>query len=73
MTSVTDLTRLLARIQVWQADRGKPLGRADAARRIDEAAKLLEEVSDSLLRCAGSWWQAAGGGDHRVAMKPLTG
>ena len=40
MTSVPDITRLLAR--------GKPGGRAEAARRLAEANKLLDEVSNML-------------------------
>jgi hypothetical protein len=44
VTSVTDITRLLAWIHEWQDGHGKPGGRADAARRLDEAHKLLDEV-----------------------------
>jgi hypothetical protein len=40
VTSVPDITRLLAR--------GKPGGRAEAARRLAEANKLLDEVSNML-------------------------
>jgi hypothetical protein len=40
VTSVPDITRLLAR--------GKPGGRAEAARRLAEANKLLDEVADML-------------------------
>jgi hypothetical protein len=39
---------MLARIQDWQNGRGKPGGRAEAARRLDEAHKLLDEISDML-------------------------
>ena len=44
MTSVTDITRVLAWIAEWQDGHDKPGGRADAARRLDEAHKLLDEV-----------------------------
>ena len=43
-----DLTRLLARIHEWQEGHGKAGGRADAARRLDEANNLLDEVSNML-------------------------
>jgi hypothetical protein len=39
---------MLAAIHTWQDGRGKPGGRADAARRLDEARKLLDEVSNML-------------------------
>ena len=48
MTSVPDITRMLARIHEWQEGHGKPGGRADAARRLDEAHKLLDEVANML-------------------------
>jgi hypothetical protein len=48
VTSVPDITRLLAWIAEWQDGHGEPGGRADAARRLDEAHKLLGEVSDML-------------------------
>jgi hypothetical protein len=41
VTSVPDITRQLARIAEWQDGHGKPGGRADAARRLEEAHKLL--------------------------------
>jgi hypothetical protein len=47
MASVPDITRILARIAGWQ-EQGPALGRADAARRLDEARKLLDEVSNML-------------------------
>ena len=47
MTSVPDITRLLARIEDWKGQ-GPVLGRAEAARRLDEAHKLLDEVSNML-------------------------
>ena len=45
MASVPDITRLLARIAGWQEEHGQPAGRADAARRLEEAHRLLEEVA----------------------------
>jgi hypothetical protein len=48
MTSVPEITRLLAKIQDWQEEHGKPGGRAEVAHRLDEAHKLLEEVSNML-------------------------
>jgi hypothetical protein len=48
VASVPDLTRLIARIEDWKGQ-GAAMGRADAARRIDEAAKLLTEISDMLV------------------------
>ena len=48
MASVPDLTRLIARIAEWQEGHDKPGGRAEAARRLAEANKLLEEVANML-------------------------
>ena len=48
MTSIPEITRLLAWIAEWQEGHDKPGGRADAARRLDEAHRLLEEVSNML-------------------------
>ena len=45
MASVPDITRLLARIQCWQDGHGQAGGRADAALRLEEAHRLLEEVA----------------------------
>ena len=42
MTSVPEITRLLAWIAEWQDGHGKPGGRAEAARWLDEANKLLD-------------------------------
>jgi hypothetical protein len=43
MTSIPDITRLLARIEDWKSH-APAMGRADAARRIAEAARLLDEI-----------------------------
>jgi hypothetical protein len=48
VTSVPDITRLLARIAEWQEGHGKALGRAETARRLDEARKLFEEMANLL-------------------------
>ena len=47
MTSVPEITRLIARIEDWKGQ-GPAMGRADAARRLDEAHKLLDEVANML-------------------------
>jgi hypothetical protein len=49
VTSVPDITRLLARIEDWKGQ-GPVLGRAEAARRLDEAHKLLDEVASLLTK-----------------------
>jgi hypothetical protein len=41
MTSVPEITRILARIQDWKDGHGQAMGRAEASRRLDEAHKLL--------------------------------
>ena len=48
MPSIPDLIRLLAAIQTWQDGHGQPGGRAQAARRLDEAHKLLDEGANVL-------------------------
>jgi hypothetical protein len=58
VTTVPEITRLLARIEDWKGQ-GPVLGRADAARRLDEAHKLLEEVSNML---GDVWRELLGGG-----------
>jgi hypothetical protein len=45
MTSVPEITRMIARIQEWRDGHNTPGGRAETARRLDEAHKLLAEVS----------------------------
>ena len=46
--SVPEITRMLAHIHEWREGHGKPGGRAEAARRLDEAHKLLDEISNML-------------------------
>ena len=48
MASIPELTRLLAAIHTWRDGHGQPGGRAEAARRLDEAYKLLDEVANVL-------------------------
>jgi hypothetical protein len=47
VTSVPEITRLIARIEDWKGQ-GPVLGRAEAARRLDEAKKLLGEIEHML-------------------------
>ena len=62
MTTVPEITRMIARIQEWRDGHGKPGGRAEAARRLDEAHELLEEISDLLSRLRR---ELPGGGRQR--------
>jgi hypothetical protein len=48
VASVPEITRMIARIEDWRDGHGKPGGRAEAARRLDEAHKLLDEISNML-------------------------
>ena len=48
MASISELTRLIARIEDWKGQ-GAAMGRADAARRIEEAQRLLTEIADMLV------------------------
>jgi hypothetical protein len=48
MPSIPELTRLLAAIHDWQDGHGQPGGRAEAARRLDDAHKLLAAVVNVL-------------------------
>jgi hypothetical protein len=48
VTSIPEITRMLARIADWRDGHGKPGGCAEAARRLDEAHKLLDEISNML-------------------------
>jgi hypothetical protein len=48
MASIPELTRLLAAIHTWQNWHGQPGGRAEVARRLGEAHKLLDEVVNVL-------------------------
>ena len=47
VTSVPEITRMIAHTEDWKRQ-GPALGRAEAARRLDEAHKLLNEISNIL-------------------------
>jgi hypothetical protein len=48
VTSVPEITRMIARIEDWRDGHGKPGGRAEAAHRLGEAHKLFDEISNML-------------------------
>jgi hypothetical protein len=48
VTSVPDITRMIARIEDGRDGHGKPGGRGEAAQRLDEAHKLFDEISNML-------------------------
>ena len=56
MTSVPEITRMIARIEDWKEARGKGRGRAETDRVLGEAHKLFDELSDTLtelrFRCS---------------------
>ena len=55
---------MLARIQEWQDGHGKPGGRAEAARWLDEAHRLLDEIAKYADRdAADNAWAPAALGD----------
>jgi hypothetical protein len=60
VTSVPEITRMIARIEDWKGQ-GPVLGRAEAARRLEEAHKLLEEVANMLGEVGGSCWAGSPG------------
>jgi hypothetical protein len=62
VTTAPEITRMIARIQEWRDGHGKPEGRTEAARRLDEAHALLEEISDMLSRLRR---ELPGGGRQR--------
>ena len=47
MTSVPEITRMIARIEDWKGQ-GPAMGRAETGRRLDEANKLLGEIEHML-------------------------
>jgi hypothetical protein len=49
VTSISEITRLIASIEDWKHEHGKAGGRAEAARRLDEARRLLDEASNMLV------------------------
>jgi hypothetical protein len=48
MTSVPDVTRMIARIEDWKERSGNARGRADTDRVLGEAHKLFDEISNML-------------------------
>ena len=61
VTSIPDITRMIARIEDWKGQ-GPVLGRAEAARRLDEARKLFDEIENML---ADMRRELQGGGRQR--------
>jgi hypothetical protein len=47
VTTVPEITRLLARIEDWKGQ-GPAMGRAEGARRLAEAHKLFDDVANML-------------------------
>ena len=48
MTSVPEITRMIARIEGWKEARGEARGRAETDRVLGEADKLFDELSNML-------------------------
>ena len=48
MTSVPDITRMIARIEDWKEGHGKARGRAETDRVLGEAHKLFDEIGNML-------------------------
>ena len=48
VTSVPDITRMIARIEDWKEGHGKAKGRAETDRVLSEAHKLFDEISNML-------------------------
>ena len=48
MTSVPEITHMIARIEDWREGHGKARGRADTDRMLGEAHKLFDEISNML-------------------------
>ena len=46
MTSVPDITRMIARIEDWKEARERARGRAETDRVLSEAHKLFDEISN---------------------------
>jgi hypothetical protein len=62
VTSVPEITRMIARIEDWRDGHGKPGGRAEATRRLDEVHKLLDEIGNMLTEMRR---ELLGGGRRR--------
>ena len=48
MTTIPDITRMIARIEDWKERRGKARGRAETDRVLGEVHKLFDEISNML-------------------------
>jgi hypothetical protein len=48
VTSVPEITRMIARIEGWQEGHGKARGRAETDHVLGEAHKLFDEISNML-------------------------
>ena len=48
VTSVPDITRMIARIEDWKEGCGKARGRAETDRVLGEAHKLFDEIGNML-------------------------
>jgi hypothetical protein len=48
VTSVPEITRMIARVQDWKERAGKARGRAETDRVLGEAHKLFDEISNLL-------------------------
>ena len=73
MASIPDITRMLARIQDWQAGHGKVGGRAEVVRRLDEVHALLEEISNMLAQARTEMLGAGRRRWHRRGETPCKG
>ena len=62
VTSVPEITRMIAHIEDWKEEREKARGRAETERALGEAHKL-DEISNMLTRCDGSCSAAADSSD----------
>jgi hypothetical protein len=53
LTSIPDITRMIARIEDWKEGHGKARGRAETDRVLGEAHKLFDEVNNLLTDMRG--------------------
>jgi hypothetical protein len=50
VTSVPEITRMIARIEAWKEERGKAKGRVETDRALGDAHKLFDEISNMLTK-----------------------
>ena len=62
MTTVPEITRMIARIEDWKEGHGKARGRAETDRVLGEADKLFDEISNMLTEMRR---ELLGGGRRR--------